>query len=186
MNEQEGERIDRESERPWKRFRRWYRELRRRFMLRPRDLTPADIVPWGAQPICPACILPHHPMARLCPECGEIVSPYATIMPFVWIFVWGPRLQRVVRQGRLSRLLCAGLLVSALGYLAGSLSWWPQALLPPTYAEAEPVWVLQAPILSVSLVLTAVHLGAAFRMLEAAIRAWGTWRQDTAEEPADN
>jgi len=123
-------------------------------------------------------------MARLCPECGEIVSPYATIMPFVWIFVWGPKLQRVVRQERLSRLLWAGLLVSALNCLGESLSSWLQPL-SPAYAATRHVWVVQVLILSISLVVTAIYLGAAFQMIEAAVQKWGTWREEAAEGPSD-
>ena len=172
-----GESVKRDREPPWEGFRRWYRALRRRLSLKPSGLTPADIVPPGAQPICPACVLPHHPGAARCPNCGEIVSPYATIMPFVWIFVWGPKLQRVVRQERLSRLLWVGLLVSAfsmLGRSAEAYAMAPSAL--PDYGVVLGVlhW----------LVLTAVYLGAGFQMIEAAVQKWGTWREEAAEEPS--
>ena len=180
----DGESINRDREPPWDGVRRWYWRLRRRLSLRPTGLTPADVVPPGARPICPRCVLPHHPAAARCPNCWEIISRYATLMPFVWIWVWGPRLQRVVRQERLSRLLWAGLLVSSVSYLAGSLGWWLLQPLSRTYAGTGPVWVLQGPILSVSLVGTAVYLGAAFQMLKAVVQKWGTWREDAAEEPS--
>lgn len=175
----EGESINRGAEPPWERVRRWYRALRRRLSLRPSGLTPADVVPPGALPICPACILPHHPMTRLCPECGEIVSPYATMMPFVWIFVWGPKLQRVVRQERLSRLLWVGLLVSAFDLLGKSAGGYGMVMVPsgaPDYGVVFGVlhWF----------VLAAVYLGAAFQMIEAAVQKWGTWREEAAEEPS--
>jgi hypothetical protein len=42
--------------------------------------------------------------------------------------------------------------------------------------------VLQVPILLISLVVTAIYLGAAFQMLRAVVQKWGTWREDAVEE----
>lgn len=182
MDENEGRPIDRDAEPPWEGFRRWYRWLRRRLSLKPRDLTPADRVPPGAQPICPECVLPHHPAAARCPNCGEIVSRYATSMAYVWILVWGLKLQRVVRQERLSRLLWAGLVVSAVKIVADLLFSWGMVLCAP--AEGPQVgWAMQALSLLHWALLVAIYLGAAFQMFEAAVQKWGTWREETAGEP---
>lgn len=168
----------------WEGMRDWYRKLRRRLSFRPRDLTPADIVPPGALPICPSCVQPHHPAAARCPNCREIVSRYATSMEYVWILVWGPKLQRVVRQSRLSRLLCAGLLVSSIGFVADLLIVWVGVFLGNrTHWEAW--WPLRAVALLAWVVVVVAYFGSACQMFEAVVRKWGTWRDEGAagEEP---
>ncbi|MCJ7822359.1 MAG: hypothetical protein MUQ26_04645 [Armatimonadetes bacterium] len=168
----------------WESLWDWYRRLRQWLSLRPGDLTPADIVPPGALPICPSCVQPHHPAAARCPNCREIVSRYATSMGYVWILVWGPKLQRVVRQCRLSRLLCAGLLVSSIGFVANLLAVWVD-LLSGVRTPWEPWWPLWAVALLTWVVLVVAYFGAACQMLEAAVQKWGTWRDegDAEEEP---
>ena len=168
----------------WESLRDWYRRLRQWLSFRPRDLTPADTVPPGALPICPSCVQPHHPAAARCPNCGEIVSRYATSMGYVWILVWGPKLQRVVRQCRLSRLLCAGLLVSSISFVAELLVGWGDILF-----GARTGWGFGWPLRAVALLtwaaLVVAHFGAACQMLEAAVQKWGTWRDEGgAEEEA--
>jgi len=135
------------------------------------EWTEADMVAPGAEPICPACVRPHHPLMKRCPNCGEIVSPYATMMAFVWIWVWGPKLQRVMRQERLSRLLWAGLVVSSISFLGVAYEWfWA---IPGRRWEMESVVLCLLGAVSASL----VPLTASFQMLEAAIRRWGSWRE---------
>ena len=169
----------------WESLRDWYRRLRQWLSFRPRDLTPADVVPPGALPICPSCVQPHHPAAARCPNCREIVSRYATSMGYVWILVWGPKLQRVVRQCRLSRLLCAGLLVSSIGFVAELLVGWGDILF-----GARTGWGFGWPLRAVALLtwaaLVVAHFGAACQMFEAVVRKWGTWRDngEAGEEPA--
>jgi bacteriorhodopsin len=105
-------------------------------------------------------------------------------MPFVWIFVWGPRLQRVVRQKRLSRLLWVGLLVSALAFL-GASAVSPYTMFTSPLPDYVPLWGVRLFAFLAWLGMGAANLGAALRMFEAAIRKWGTWREEsTAEETA--
>ena len=168
----------------WESLWDWCRRLRQWLSVRPGDLTPADIVPPGALPICPSCVQPHHPAAARCPNCREIVSRYATSMGYVWILVWGPKLQRVVRQCRLSRLLCAGLLVSSIGFVAELLAF---SMALPSGAETpwELWWPLRAVALLTWVVLVVAYFGAACQMFEAVVRKWGTWPDEGgAEEEA--
>jgi hypothetical protein len=168
----------------WESLWDWYRRLRQWLSVRPGDLTPADIVPPGALPICPSCVQPHHPAAARCPNCHEIVSRYATSMEYVWILVWGPKLQRVVRQSRLSRLLCAGLLVSSISFVAELLVSWVDVLFGDR-TRWEHWWPLRALALLTWVVLVVTYFGAACQMFEAVVRKWGTWRDegDAGEEP---
>jgi hypothetical protein len=161
----------------WESLRDWHRWLRRRLSFRPRDLTPADIVPPGALPICPSCVRPHHPAAARCPNCGEIVSRYATSMEYVWILVWGPKLRRVVRQSRLSRMLCAGLLVTSIGFVAELLIVWLGVLFG-NWTHWEVWWPLRAVGLLTWVVVVVAYYGSACRMFEAVVQNWGTWRDE--------
>jgi len=167
----------------WESLWDWYRRLRQWLSVRPGDLTPADIVPPGALPICPSCVQPHHPAAARCPNCHEIVSRYATSMEYVWILVWGPKLQRVVRQSRLSRLLCAGLLVSSIGFVGDLLGIW-MVLFSAAWTPREFWWPLRALALLTWVVMVVACFGAACQMIEAAVQKWGTWRDegDAGEE----
>jgi hypothetical protein len=150
------------------------RALWRRIVGPPPELTEADTVAEGAFPICPSCTFPHHPLATRCTFCSEIVSPYATSMAFVWIWVWGPKLQRVMRQRRLTPLLCAGLVVQGAVYVAGLAG-----IAGDLLGFGVPLTLPLVPAYVVSGLIFLVSGIAGFRMLEAGISRWGTWRDDS-------
>jgi hypothetical protein len=166
---------------PWQWLPRVARQAWRRVWPGPRDLTEADIVPAGAEPICRVCILPYHPLAAICPHCGEIVSRWATLMEPPWIFVWGLSLWRILARARLSRLLCVGLVLSGLGWLGDAASMW----LAFMQSFRAPGWWGEYPGLYTWYVV--VYVLVAFRMWEAAARAWGSWRltEDEDTVPTD-
>ncbi|MGD0110515.1 MAG: hypothetical protein ABSD48_01485 [Armatimonadota bacterium] len=139
----------------------------------PPELTEADIVAEGAFPICPSCTFPHHPLATRCRFCNEIVSRYATSMGFVWIWVWGPKLQRVMKQRRLTPLLCAGLVFQGAVYVVGLTG-----VASDLAGSHRPPLVL--PLVLTYLISGLIYLVggiAGFRMMEAGISRWGTWRE---------
>jgi hypothetical protein len=147
----------------------------------PPEWTEADIVPEGADPICRVCILPYHPLAAICPHCGEIVTRWATLMEPPWIFVWGLGLWRILARARLSRLLCVGLLLSGLGWLGDAAMLW---LGTAKAMRSRPDgWLLELRHVPYAVLYFAV----AVRMWEAAARAWGSWRltEDEDTVPTD-
>jgi hypothetical protein len=167
---------------PWEWLSRIARQAWRRLVGPPPEWTEADMVPEGAEPICPRCVLPHHPLAAICPHCGEIVSRWAPWMAYVWILVWGPALQRVVRQTRLSRLICLGLVVSGIGYVGESAGLRWMAVDPRTpLGRSEWMDIVQQ---TLWLLFSMADFAAGIRMCEAAARAWGSWR-DAADSEDD-
>ncbi len=140
----------------------------RKWWPRPK-LDESDIVPEGALPICPSCVLPHHPLATVCPECGEIVSRYAALFPLPYVWIWGRALQRAVRQPRLSRLVCAGLLVQALSNARDATY-----LLLASHVREGLYWG----IIIIPGIMSLASLAAAFQTVGSVVRRWGTWRDD--------
>jgi hypothetical protein len=153
--------------------------LWRRIAGPPPELTEADIVPPEAEPICPRCILPHHPLLAVCPECGEVVSRWAPLMSPAYIFIWGRAMWRIMGQSRLSGLICVGLVVSGVGYLVQAALIWLGFIRPPSWGEQQ--WWERLELSE--LVSVPICLAVAFRMWEKATRAWGSWRE--AEEPEE-
>ncbi len=161
---------------PWEWLLRIERQALRRLAGPPPELLESDIVPEGAEPICRVCILPHHPLAAICPHCGEIVSRWATLMEPPWIFVWGPALQRVLRQARLSRLVCAGLVLSGIHRLVEA-GWMWLGTAEAVRARGED-WLLDLRYVPYAV----LYFVVAIRMWEAVARAWGSWRLTDDEE----
>lgn len=149
----------------------------------PPELTEADVVPAGAEPLCPRCLLPYAEGMKLCPNCGNIVSRWATTMAYVWILVWGPALQRVMRQARLSRLICVGLVLSGADYLAQAVA--TSLVAADSIRTPAADWLGRAAVLSVPVAI--LYFAVAMRMWEAVVRAWGSWKQTEDEEtpPSD-
>jgi hypothetical protein len=167
---------------PWQWLLRIARQAWRRVKPRPPELTGADIVPEGAEPICPRCVLPHHPLAAVCPYCGEIVTRWAVIMEPPWIFVWGLGLWRLLRRSRLSRLVCLGLIVSGIGYLWDSAGVW-YVTVGLWRDRGVHDWIEKGCQIA-SLPFAIVWFAVGVRMWEAAARAWGSWRLPEDEEAA--
>lgn len=168
-----------ESERaPYQGFLAWLRWLWGWTLGGKPELTGADIVPPGAEPICPSCVLPHHPLDARCPHCNEIVTPYATVMPFVWIFVWGPRLRRIVYSERLSPLLRWGLLLQGILYLGSVVA--PYLDVTP-FTQDMPLWTVRLLYTGYGLAYGVPTAIAGLRMIEAAARRRAADTEDCME-----
>ena len=152
---------------PYQAFLAWLRWLWRWTLGGKPELTGADIVPPGAEPICPRCVLPHHPLEARCPHCNQIVTPYATVMPFVWIFVWGPRLHRVVYSERLSPLLRWGLLLQGISCFTSVFA--AYVLVSP-FGENVSLWTVRLLYAGYGLAWGVPTAIAGLRMIEAAAR----------------
>jgi len=163
---------------PWEWLPRIARQAWRRLAGPPPEWAEADLVPQGAEPICPRCVLPHHPLAAICPHCGEIVTRWAVIMEPPWIVVWGLGLWRILARARLSRLICVGLLLTGVGYLADAAWIWFGAADLIRHRGRD--WFLDWSVLHVWYV--PVYLLVAIRVWEKSARAWGSWRLTEDEE----
>lgn len=97
----------------------------------------------------------------------------------VWIFIWGRAMWRVMGQSRLSRLICVGLVVSGVGYLAQAALVWLGFIRPPSWVEQQWWERPELPYLA----SVPICLVVAFRVWEKAARAWGSGRE--AEEPEE-
>ncbi len=100
----------------WDFLRPWWRGFYLRY-LAPPPPTEANLVHPDAEPICPACTEPHHPLLSRCPHCGEFVGPYHTLLYLDWVYIWGRGMSELVWQRQLTPLLRAGMIVLALSYL---------------------------------------------------------------------
>ena len=165
---------------PWEWLSRIAQQAWRRLVGPPPEWTEADTVPEGAEPICPRCVLPHHPLAAVCPHCGEIVSRWAPWMAYVWILVWGRGLWRTLARARLSMLLCVGLVFAGLDYLSQAAWMWLGAA--DLIRHRRNYWFLDWFLLHVWYV--PVYLLVAIRMWEKSARAWGSWRLTDDERAA--
>ena len=102
----------------WDFLRPWWQEFYRRY-LAPPPPTEADLIHPDAQPICPTCTEPHHPLLSRCPHCGEFVGPFNTILYLDWVYIWGRGMSDLVWRRKLTSLLRAGMLMLAIFYLVG-------------------------------------------------------------------
>lgn len=171
-----------EEEPPWEWLVRIARQAWQRIRPRPPKLTGADLVPEGADPICPRCILPHHPLASTCPHCGEIVNRWAPWMPYVWILVWGRAMWRILETRRLSLLICVGLVASGVGYVVTAAGLWGG--IAPAGADMGRLaaW-LTRPMACLGPFVPA-YLAAGFRLVEVAVQRWRSW--NLADDPGDH
>jgi len=153
----------------------------------PPTLEPSDLVPPDAWPICPECIVAHHPVTRYCPACGEWVGPYRAMVYPDLIWIWGRGLWRLMRRQSVSKIVWFGLLCLGIGNLHSGVAsilahWFPREI-----PKSESVWVVKGTG-AVTAAFGIVYAVAGARFLSAAKRTWGSWRELAADqgiEPED-
>jgi hypothetical protein len=149
------------------------------------ELLPSDIVPADAWPVCPECIVAHHPVLSYCPACGEPVGPYRALRYLDLVWIWGKGLWRLVERRSVSRVVWAGLVCLGLDELNSGVTmvlahWFPGETLGREYA-----WAVRAEG-ALMAATGIVYALVGVRFLSAAKRTWGSWRELAEDEAAES
>jgi len=147
----------------------------------PPEVLPSDVVPPDAWPVCPECIVAHHPLTKYCPVCGESVGTYRAMVYPDLIWIWGRGLWRLMKRQSVSKLVWFGILCLGVDNLDSGVTSILSHWFPGEIPKSESVWAARATG-AFTAAFGVVYAVAGARFLLAAKRTWGSWREPAADE----